>query len=231
MFNASPADLSPREPVHYFRKVVYKYISASTQQDSSGEADVVRLRDAIAKRDRETRARSIHMEDKPLKSLGMAYLFWFASWFGIAGLQRFYLGKVGSGILYLLTWGLFGFGTIYDLFSLPSQVREAQLYDRLNAALDFEDGRRIGVRGDRERVEPRESVEHLILRVAKKNGGVATPAEVALEGNIDTDKAKEYLEKLLSKGIAEIRVRKSGQLVYVLPDFLEQGRTAEFEDF
>lgn len=157
----------------------------------------------------------------------MAYLFWFASWFGIAGLQRFYLGKVGSGVLYLLTWGLFGLGTIYDLFTLPGQVREAQLYDRLNAALEYEAVKRVG--GVKE-TEPRETVEHLILRVAKKNGGVATPAQVALEGNIDTDQAKEYLEKLLSKGIAEIRIKKSGQLVYVLPDFLDETLHSEFED-
>jgi len=162
-----------------------------------------------------------------LKSLGMAYLFWFASWFGIAGLQRFYLGKVGSGVLYLLTWGLFGLGTLYDLFTLPAQVREARLYDKLNAALEYEAVKRVGGGQD---AEPRETVEHLILRVAKKNGGVATPAQVALEGNIDTDQAKEYLEKLLSKGIAEIRVKKSGQLVYVLPDFLDENQNSEFED-
>ncbi|WP_455381771.1 TM2 domain-containing protein [Salinispira pacifica] len=170
----------------------------------------------------------LQMEDNPLKSLGMAYLFWFASWFGIAGLQRFYLGKVGSGILYLLTWGFFGLGTIYDMFTLPRQVREAQLYDRLNAALEYDAMKRVGPAS--EAGQHHETVEHLILRVAKKNGGVATPAEVALEGNIDTDQAKEYLEKLLSKGIAEIRVRKSGQLVYVLPDFLDEQRNGEFED-
>ena len=34
---------------------------------------------------------------------------------GIAGIQRFVTGEIGMGILYLLTWGLCGIGTIVDL--------------------------------------------------------------------------------------------------------------------
>ncbi|SFB12766.1 MULTISPECIES: TM2 domain-containing protein [unclassified Bacillus (in: firmicutes)] len=61
------------------------------------------------------------------KSTGTAYLLMLFSLIGFAGIQRFYLGKIGTGILYLLTWGLFGFGLIYDLFTLPNQVRMANL--------------------------------------------------------------------------------------------------------
>jgi TM2 domain-containing membrane protein YozV len=34
----------------------------------------------------------------------------------IPGLHRFWVGQVGIGLLYLLTWGLILFGTITDVF-------------------------------------------------------------------------------------------------------------------
>lgn len=33
---------------------------------------------------------------------------------GPLGVHRFYAGKIGTGILYIFTFGLFGFGTMVD---------------------------------------------------------------------------------------------------------------------
>ena len=41
---------------------------------------------------------------------------------GIFGVHRMYMGKWISGILYLLTGGLFGLGYIYDLWTLNDQI-------------------------------------------------------------------------------------------------------------
>jgi len=43
---------------------------------------------------------------------------------GVFGIHRFYLGKWVSGIIYLLTGGLFLAGVIYDYWTLNEQVAE-----------------------------------------------------------------------------------------------------------
>ncbi len=43
---------------------------------------------------------------------------------GLLGLHRFYLGKIVTGILYLLSGGLFGLGILYDFWTLNEQVSQ-----------------------------------------------------------------------------------------------------------
>lgn len=43
---------------------------------------------------------------------------------GPFGIHRFYLGKIGTGILWLLTGGLLGIGWLYDFCTLNRQVDE-----------------------------------------------------------------------------------------------------------
>jgi hypothetical protein len=64
-----------------------------------------------------------HGAPLPPKEIGIAYALMLFTLIGVAGIQHFYLGKVGRGILWLLTFGLFGIGTIVDLFTLPSQTK------------------------------------------------------------------------------------------------------------
>jgi TM2 domain-containing membrane protein YozV len=41
---------------------------------------------------------------------------------GFFGVHRLYMGKIWTGILYLLTFGLCGLGYIYDMWTLNDQV-------------------------------------------------------------------------------------------------------------
>lgn len=43
---------------------------------------------------------------------------------GVLGIHRFYMGKFITGILYLLTAGLFGIGYLYDFLTLNGQISE-----------------------------------------------------------------------------------------------------------
>lgn len=52
------------------------------------------------------------------KKRGTAILLCCLGFIGIGGLQHFYVGRWGKGILYLLTCGLFFVGTLIDLIKL-----------------------------------------------------------------------------------------------------------------
>ena len=43
---------------------------------------------------------------------------------GLFGIHRFYLGKWLTGLVYLVSGGLFGIGYLYDYWTLNGQVRE-----------------------------------------------------------------------------------------------------------
>ncbi len=58
----------------------------------------------------------------PMKDTFITYLLWF--FFGLLGVHQFYMGKVGRGLLYLFTAGVFGIMVIWDLFTIPAQVRQ-----------------------------------------------------------------------------------------------------------
>ena len=64
-------------------------------------------------------------------------LMTLAGFFGIAGIQRFVVGETGLGIVYLLTVGFCGIGTIVDLVNLKSMTLEfnkKQAFESANMA-------------------------------------------------------------------------------------------------
>ena len=80
-----------------------------------------------------------------------AFLFWLPGLLGICGIQRFYLNRPLSGLLWLFTFGLFGLGQLYDLLFMGSLVRETNM---LNATSQT----RTGIAG---RIDPSFSVIRL----------------------------------------------------------------------
>ncbi|NND72936.1 MAG: TM2 domain-containing protein, partial [Rhodothermales bacterium] len=61
------------------------------------------------------------------KDKGVAYLCWVACFVGIAGAHRLYQGKIGTGLLWLFTFGLLGIGQLVDLFTLGGQIERHNL--------------------------------------------------------------------------------------------------------
>ncbi len=56
----------------------------------------------------------------PRKSKTVALILCLLGLFGIAGIHRMYVGKVGTGIIYFFTGGLFFIGTVIDFISILS---------------------------------------------------------------------------------------------------------------
>ncbi len=56
----------------------------------------------------------------PRKNKTVALILCILGFFGIAGLHRMYVGKVGSGVLHLFTAGICYVGTVIDLISILS---------------------------------------------------------------------------------------------------------------
>ena len=56
----------------------------------------------------------------PRKSKTVALILCIIGFFGLGGLHRMYVGKVGSGVLHLFTYGLCGVGTVLDLLAILS---------------------------------------------------------------------------------------------------------------
>lgn len=147
-------------------------------------------------------------------NVGVAYLLWLLSGCGALGLQRFYIGKIGTGLLWLFTGGLCGIGCLYDGVTLARQVREANIGARVRDELTY---------GPGPAPAPAENPEKTVLRVARKNGGFVTPGEAALEGDLTVDQARKLLEKMAASGNVEMRIRSSGVVVYFFPEFARDG--------
>jgi hypothetical protein len=171
-------------------------------------------------------------------SVGIAYLLWFLSGFGALGFHRFYLGKFCTGLLWMFSGGLGTVGAIYDFFTLSSQVQTANirriLQDaRLREARNPQGGRqesgnwRYASDAEVRVVRGKESLERSILKLAKENRGVLSVSEVALAADVGLEEAQKALDALVSKGFAELRVRKSGTLAYTLPEFMDKDEGLE----
>jgi TM2 domain-containing membrane protein YozV len=72
----------------------------------------------------ETPEKLMNAPDKPMNKASTAYIFWLGCLLQLHGLHRIYNGKIGTGLLWLFTGGLFGIGQLVDLFLIPDMVEE-----------------------------------------------------------------------------------------------------------
>jgi hypothetical protein len=116
-------------------------------------------------------------------------------------------------------------GAIYDFFTLPRQVQEANLKRAMlspaHVHIHQQNGRTLDISIGGRSGQAQNNPEQAVLRAAKENRGMVSAADVALAANIPLDEARKSLDAMVSKGYAELRVRKTGTIVYAIPEFLD----------
>lgn len=145
-----------------------------------------------------------------MRSTGMAYLLWSLCFFGFAGIHRFYLGKPVSGLIWFLTWGLFGIGQIVDLLLIPEMV-ESQNF-RYRARLREV---RYSELPSSVSITPPLSDTQLILKLLSQRPE-ATLADCVLATGKETSQVKAVLQQMQCDELIEIGNREDGAIVYRL---------------
>jgi hypothetical protein len=141
-------------------------------------------------------------------NLSFAYLLAAFSFFGVAGLNRFYLGKPVTGIIWFFTGGLFLVGSIYDFITMERQVAEAAARRGLRPA---------PVPRPALNPNPEVDLELRVLRLARHQRGRLTITLTASELGLPVAEAEAQLDKLTAAGHADIDVTDDGVIVYDFP--------------
>jgi hypothetical protein len=153
-----------------------------------------------------------------MKDKTPAYLLWCACFLGVCGLQRIYLGRYGTGFLYLFTFGLCGFGQFFDLFQIGRMVEDENnrlLISQMGGAEALAAG--AGPRALPGKRTPRSTEEFQVslAQAAEQHRGRLTVAEaVAATGRSFKDVERE-LNRMVVEGYIEVdNDEESGVLVY-----------------
>jgi len=161
------------------------------------------------------------MEVARIKSKGVAFLLCiFLGWLGF---HRFYLGKFGTGILYLLTLGFFGLGVLIDLFTLGEQVDSYNIFHGSvmtggsNVSVNMATPQAAANHNIAPKIiqsEPLKiSVERAILTLAD-NMPVLTLRKIMVNASLEMEEAENALKKLVAKGMAKEDVDSAGKSTY-----------------
>ncbi|MDR0909918.1 MAG: TM2 domain-containing protein [Spirochaetaceae bacterium] len=150
------------------------------------------------------------------KSKMVAYLLWF--FLGWCSAHKFYLGKTGMGILYLLTAQLAGIGWIIDLFTLGNQV---DLYNALHnnngGGVNTQQNQNVVVNVTAPAAAPapaaKVSADKQILALSQKIPTL-TIKQIVSQTDLEMDEAEEAVKKLVAKGMAKEQVGSDGKMTY-----------------
>tara|TARA_Y100001954_G_C15806529_1_gene602945 strand:- start:1232 stop:1723 length:492 start_codon:yes stop_codon:yes gene_type:complete len=155
----------------------------------------------------------------------IAYLLWFLCVLGVCGAHRFYVGEIGWGVVYLLTFGFCGIGQFIDLFTIPGMVRRRNLVDR---ALS-EDLKNDAIRNatmvisginaanrTNANQSSKNDAEKIILDLLE-DGKRLSVGRITAMADLPYSEVKKELKTLVMNGVLKEATNKDGTLEYYLP--------------
>lgn len=160
----------------------------------------------------------------PMRSLTVSYLLAALGFLGVSGVHRFYLGKPITGLIWFFTGGLFMLGTIYDLITMESQVREANRYalppgqGMLPPGAGYYPPQGYAPQDPNADLRnPEVDLELRVLKLARLRGGRLTAASTAAELGIPVADADAKLTEIAKAGHANVDISDEGAVLYDFP--------------
>ena len=162
-------------------------------------------------------------DGEPPYTTTLGYGLWCACLVGVCGIHRFYLGKTGTGVLWLLTAGLLGIGQIIDLVRMNSLVRDANIregripHPRQAALASVRTG---GGKPERALAKPL-NLRQQLLKAAMDNGGDLTVSQGVLTTGQSFEEVEKVLNGMADKGYVDVdNAPGTGVIVYRFPELL-----------
>ncbi|MEB3178948.1 MAG: NINE protein [Nostocaceae cyanobacterium] len=137
--------------------------------------------------------------------LSNSYLLWAVWLLGLGGLHRLYNGKIVTGLLWCMTWGVFGLGQFVDLFLVPSMVEEHDLKLRARQGLSP-----LGIPYNQQAIasqvyhSPQEKLMMQLLKAAEAKGGKLTVTQGVMLTGASFSEVEAVLKDMLKSGYIRI---------------------------